>query len=278
MQLASSIQESMNIWSRIPEFAALSQTQKVKDGAQVIGNAVDRVTGQSAPLLITQFAAAGRTALQATDETYRWTSVAGSDLYYQRYWGQMLRWLSRGKLSAGVEQPELLVDPRQVRYGQPVRFQVTLGRAEPSAGDSVALAIEGTSGRRETLELLRVNQAANVFQATSSDFKPGSYRVLLVRPVTESPPSEEFTVIAPPGEQASLRADVEGLQLLAEQSRGRFYRQQDGDQALAELPAGKPTRLGTPPSIPLWNSSWVALFFVALLTFEWILRRSCHML
>ncbi len=280
MQLASTVQESLSVWQKLPEFAALGTTEQVRAGAQVICNAVDRQSGQTAPLLITQYAGAGRTAFQASDETYRWSSFLGSDLYYQRYWGQTLRWLSRGKLSGNANPIELLVEPKQVTFGQPVQFQVKLNGQSSAveATDSVEIALESNGRRNKTLKLLRAGQASSVYQTSISDLKAGSYRALLVRPITDAPPSEDFVITAPPGEQASLRANVDGLQELAEQSRGRFYLEEHASRLFAELPTGKPTRLGALPSIPLWNSWWIALLFVTLITTEWIFRRKFQML
>lgn len=280
MQLAPSIAQSLAVWQRLPDFVSLARVERAKDGAQLLAQSVNRQSASDSPLLITQFAGAGRTALQASDETYRWTSFLGSDLYYQRYWGQMLRWLSRGKLSGAAAPVELLVEPKQTTVGQPVRFQVTLGGAQTlDAGDAVVeLAIEGTGGRDRTLKLTRVEPSAQVYQLLASDLPPGSYRARLVRPIVEDPPSEEFTISAPPGEQATLRVNVEGLRDLSEQSRGRFYLEADAESLFDELPLGKPTRLGALPSQPIWNSWWVAALFILLLTTEWILRRKCQML
>ena len=280
MQLAGTLQESLAIWQRLPDFVALGQIEAVKSGAQILGQAVGRESGQQVPLLVTQFAGAGRTALQATDETFRWASFQGSDLYYQRYWGQMLRWLCRGKLSSHGQGLELSVDPKQASLGQPIRLQVTLGGQVAPASESteVELAIESSNGRDRTFKLTRVGQTGGVFQTTVSDLEPGNYRAVLLRPISEAPPTADFTVTAPPGEQASLRANVEGLKQLAEQSRGRFYLEAQAERLFDELPPGKPTRLGPLPSLPIWNSWWVALLFIALITSEWILRRRSQML
>lgn len=280
MQLAPSIAQSLAVWQRLPGFISLTRVERAKEGAQLLAQAVDRQSANDRLLLITQFAGAGRTALQATDETYRWVNFLGSDLYYQRYWGQMLRWLSRGKLSGTAAPVELLVEPKQANVGQPVRFHVTLGGAQAlGASDAdVELAIEGTGGRDRILNLTRVDPSSQDYQQLASDLPPGSYRARLVRPIMEAPPSEEFTITAPPGEQATLRVNVEGLRYLSEQSRGRFYLEADAERLFDELPLGKPTRLGALPSQPIWNSWWVAALFITLLTTEWIVRRKCQML
>jgi hypothetical protein len=281
MQLASSSKESLDIWERLPHLHTLCRIPSPLVGAQVIANAVSIDDSQSLPLLVTQFAGAGRVALQATDETYRWTSFHGTDLYYQRYWGQMIRWLSRGKLKAANDSAELTVDPKQAKLGQPVRFQLTLGSAPtPTSGqaDAVDLIIESEQGRRETLNLVRADRLSSVYQGTALDLSPGTYRAFPRQIGKETVPSVEFVVNLPPGEQSRLRVDLEGLRYLAEQSRGKFYTESNAARLLEHLPPGKPTRLGTLPPIPAWNSPWLALLFVALLTLEWVLRRRYHML
>ncbi len=51
---------------------------------------------------------------------------------YERYWIQMLRWLSRGKLNRQA-RTELSVEPRQSRLGEPIQFN---GQARYRSGCS----------------------------------------------------------------------------------------------------------------------------------------------
>lgn len=283
MQLAATPKQSQAVWEKLPRFSSLSEAGKTKIGAQVLANAVGG--GTVVPLLITQYAGAGRVALQRTDETYRWTSFGGSDLYHQRYWGQLLRWLSRGRLGLDVQVSELLVEPRQSKFGQSLRFEARIGQevAEADLPEVVQVVVENgpQSGETMALETLALSRSAHsnrIYQTTTNSLKPGSYRGLLVQPATASPPSQQFSIATPPGEQANLRANVEGMRSLAMLSRGKFYRVEEAETLFEDLPLGKPTRLGTLPPIPLWNSPWVALLFIVLITLEWLLRRSVRML
>ncbi len=280
MQMASTIDDSLAIWQSLPAMVKVASVSELKTGAQVLAQAASPDNALEQPLLIAQFAGAGRVVLQATDETYRWTSFQGTDLYYQRYWGQLLRWLSRGKLSGGMQRVELAIEPPQAKLGQAVRFQVKLAGqpGQTETRQKIELAIEGPAGRDTTLQLTRVDQTADVFQATKSDWNPGTYRARLIQPILDSPPSQQFTVTAPAGEQAVLRTNVDGLQQLAQQSRGRAYLAADAQRMFEQLPVGKPTRLGALPSQPIWNAWWVALLFVVLISCEWMLRRRVQML
>jgi hypothetical protein len=219
-------------------------------------------------------------ALQATDETYRWSSFGGSDRYHQRYWEQMLRWLSRGRLSGDGQQSRLIIEPRRAKLSQAIRFELQLGKdVDAKAREGRAeLTIEDAAGKKSVLPLARDAGASRVFSTTKSDLAPGTYRAIVFQPSLQQPPAESFSVITPPGEQANLRADWNAMRQLAEHSRGRFYLAQKAQRLFDDLPPGKQARLGTLPPVPLWNSPWVAAVFVLLLTSEWLLRRRSRML
>ena len=292
LQLAESTEASAKIWSAIPPSVSLFTALNPKVGSQVLATGSLQVPTESTtpsgtrteatqpPLLISQFAGAGRVALQATDETYRWSSFGGSDRYHQRYWEQMLRWLSRGRLSGDGEQSRLVIEPRRSKLSQPIRFELQLGKDADvrATGGAAELTLEDSSGRKSVLPLARDAGTNRTYSTTKSDLPPGTYRAVVFQPSLQQPPSENFTVVTPPGEQANLRADWTAMRQLAEQSRGRFYLASQAQRLFDELPPGKPARLGTLPPRPLWNSPWVALLFVVLLTSEWLLRRKARML
>jgi hypothetical protein len=260
---------------RLPKLESVMRVDRIKPGAQVLAEAVDK-QGTRTPLLISQFAGAGRTVLLATDETYRWTGGVATDSIHQQFWGQTLRWLSRGKLSS-LEAAELTVDPKQSQLGTPVRFRLRLptGVLLPESATTVLSTVEGV---QRSEELTRVAGSANTYQTNVTQLEPGHYRAVVTQPPLAEPPAVEFTVIAPPGELAKLRADIEALTQLAQLSRGRLLDADNAHQWIEQLPEGHPTRLGSLPPQPIWNSSWVAGLFVLLITGEWLLRRHARML
>lgn len=278
LQLSPSPTESLALWNRLPSFTSICMVGNPRVGAQVLAQA----TAGSAeyPLLITQYAGAGRVALQATDETYHWTSFRGNDAIHQKYWGQMLRWLSRGKLIKNSKISELTVEPRQSKIGQPIRFEARIGKelSESELPETVDVVVESEDQDRQTVTLTRSQNSNRRFLATVGKFQPGNYQALLVNPATASPPNQEFVVTNPPGEQSNLQTNVQGLRSLATESRGKFYDASEATTLFEELPRGRPTRLGSLPSSPLWNHPWVPLIFVLLITSEWLIRRSARML
>ncbi len=286
LQLAEGVDASSKLWTNLPPMVSLFTNLKPKTGSQVLVNgllagATDpaAATSTDRPILIAQFAGAGRVALQATDETYRWTTYGGNDLIHQRYWEQMLRWLCRGRLSGQQRENQLLIEPRRARFGQPVHFELTLNGQTSLASDApVELSLDDGGGNQTRLRLNRDASARQSYSETKSDLAPGNYRVTLLQPVIENFPAQAFSVVTSPGEQANLRADWTALKSIADLSRGRFYSMDNSFKIFNELPVGRRARFGSLPPVPLWNQPWVVSTFVILITIEWWLRRKSRML
>ena len=111
LQLSATDSKNKQVWQALPSFSSIASVGPLKLGSNVWVETNDDTVTE--PLLITQYAGAGRFALQCTDETFLWTSFQGSDTYHQRYWGQMLRWLSRGKLNKSAEASTITAEPKQ---------------------------------------------------------------------------------------------------------------------------------------------------------------------
>ncbi|MCA9191470.1 MAG: hypothetical protein KDB03_06905 [Planctomycetales bacterium] len=282
LQLARTSTETLSLWSSFPALGQTLPILELKPGAQVLATAADMQTRQEYPVLISQFAGAGRVVVQATDESYRLLSFSGTDLYYERYWGQMLRWLARGRLNSVDQRAAINIEPRQSRVGQPVNFEVILGKEDVSSfPESCELLLHIDDSESRTLQIERAPTSSLAYQKVVKDLKAGEYRATLLSPLLNDPPSESFSVTTPLGEQANLRADWDAMKLLATQSRGKFYLNSELDDPIAffrQLPSGTPSRLGSLPPQPVWNNTWITLLFVLLISTEWIIRRRVRML
>jgi len=272
----SPLNETPGSQSQLPALQSLLGVDTVKPGAQVLANAVSIPDGGRSPLIVTQFAGAGRTCFLATDETFRWTTTFGSDQAHQQFWGQLLRWLCRSKLNS-LDDSELKAEPKQAKLGSPIRLQLKLpvGEGHPSNAE---LRIEGQAGFQRTVSLPQTPGTSATYQGTVDQLTTGAYRAVVVQPAMANPPAVEFSMIAPQVEQANLRADVESMKQLAETSRGKAYSADEAQQWFRDLPPGQSLRLGNLPPQPIWNQPWVAMLFIGLLATEWLLRRRARML
>ncbi len=275
LQWATATPDAAAVGDKLPSIQSVMRLSGLRPGAQLLAQAINNSDGVTTPLMVSQFAGAGRTLIVATDETYRWTGAFGSDSIHQTFWGQTLRWISRGKLTS-LDQPELTVEPKQATLATPVRLRLRLPNSS-NLPEAAVIRISGNDGSQRNQSLPRLAGSMNSYQVVLNQLPAGSYRAVLTTPSLESTTAADFVVIAPPGESANLRADAASMKQLAELSRGKFHDESNASQWIDQLPAGRPTRLGSLPPQPIWNSPWVALLFIGIITSEWLLRRRARM-
>ncbi len=278
LQLTDTLADNAALWQSLPPLRWILQAPDTRLGAQVLVETVaDAAAGEAAmPVVCTQYVGAGRVVWHATDETYLWSRFRGSDLPYERYWTQTIRFLSRTRLLGGSRRVELVADRAQYHRGEPAALQVRFWdeRTAPSADDGVVVVVEQSGGRRQRVKLQRDALRRGIFDGVVTNLAEGTYRAWLAAPSLEDkPPTAAFAVVPPPGEQARLVMDVADLRLAAETSQGRFEPLASASRLLEDLPRGRQVRIESLPSEPLWNSPWLAAICVLLLTGEWLWRR-----
>jgi hypothetical protein len=278
LQLADTLEDNAGLWSRLPPLRWLVETPDPHPAAQVLV----RTTGSgpveraALPVISSQFVGAGRVVYHATDESYLWSRHEGTDVYYERYWLQTLRYLSRTKLLGESRDVELTIDREQFYRGEQVLVRVRFldDRVAPVADDGVAVWLERERGGRQRVRLHRDFGRRGVFEGTVGGLTEGTYRVGLAAPTLEDPPAaQRLTIVPPPGERERLVMDAQDLQLAAETSQGKFHSIGTAHRLPADLPAGRQVRLERLPSSPVWNSPFLAGLFVILIVLEWLWRK-----
>jgi hypothetical protein len=283
MQLADAAAVNERLWREeltpIHWFASLPD---LRAGVRVLAEhpTARNSAGQPLPIITLQFIGAGKVVFHATDETHRWRFRVG-DVYFARYWVQMIRYLCRSKLLAGSRLAELTTDRDQYKSGDEVLLRVRFldDRQAPAQDDSVKVIIEHNAGQRRTIELRRIATDRGVFEGSAGPLPAGHYRIWLASPTLPGqPPSREFSVVAMPGELARTQMNTAELREAANASLGKFYTFATAGSLLADLPRGRHVRVESLPPKPIWNSPLVAAVFVVLLTAEWLLRKRLGML
>ena len=151
-------------FQRLPALEGCTRVAGVKAGAEVLALATDRTGNTALPLLIAQQVGAGRTLVLTADTTWRWRMVvggfSGDSSFYDRFWGQLVRWMAREEEDA---QTQLVVSTSRPRYrlGETIELNIELAaagrapqdgpqhrrraaQAAPDAAPATAEAREGT--------------------------------------------------------------------------------------------------------------------------------------
>ena len=281
MQLADTVAVSRQVWSNLPPGYWMLQPADLRPGVLVLAEASPAASTRSYPAISMQFIGAGKVIFHGFDESYRWSRFRGSDRYYQRYWLQTIRFLSRSKLLGQTRGAELTTDRDEYRRGDTVRLRVRFfdDRLAPAEDDGVTIVLKRDEGKRRMVQLRRSEVTRGIFEATISDLVEGQYRAWLAAPVLEGEaPARRFAVTAPPGEHARLEMNASELRSAARATDGRFYTVADADRLTRDLPPGRQVRIESLPPEPIWNSSWLASLFVAMLVSEWLLRKRAGLL
>ncbi len=276
LQLIDESEANAVLWKNLPHLRWLLRAPDMRLAARILVETSGDTSTPPLPVVSLQLVGAGRVVFHATDESYLWARVHGSDEYYERYWLQMIRYLSRAKLLGANRSVELVPDRNQYYRGETIPLQVRFfdDRMAPAADDGVVVLLEREEGRRQRVKLQRDLVRRGVFEATVGNLAEGAYRAWIVVPTMEGqPPSWQFAVVPPPGEHAKLEMDAEDLQQAAKTSEGRFFTLRNARSLLNELPHGRQVRIESLPPTPVWNSPLLVALFVALLTGEWLWRK-----
>ena len=278
LQLDSDLVRNTALWQQLPASHWYVNIGRPKAGSLLWAVHPNTAGRETAPLLVAQYFGKGRVIVQATDETFQWTSHFGDDVYYQRYWNQLIRWLARGKLS-GSTSAKLSFDRDEYRAGEAVGLSLKFQGSVPLRdGEGAEVLLQREGGQRQSLILQRQGNDGGLYRTTVPNLTVGSYRAVLTKPVLQPPPAAELTITPPLNELSRTRVDWKSMRTLAESTKGEFLSIDEWPKIVDSLPAGKTIRLQPLPQIPLWNH-WVIMWvFVVLISSEWLLRRFARML
>jgi hypothetical protein len=268
---------SRQAWNKLPGWYGLVESPDLKRGAQALVTHPLRTGSRGKlPVIAMQRYGAGKVVYHASDETWRWRFRTG-DLYFGRYWVQMIRYLARSKLLGRDRSAEVLTDRQSYRAGEPVTLRVRFldERQIPEEGQPLTLTVEQRGGEgRRLLKLDRATDATGVFESQLPGLPEGLWRAWLSEPLLgANPPEIEFRVESPARESRVLQTDLPELNAVAEATGGRVYTLETARRLPRDLPRGNPVLLENKEPFPLWNH-WLGLVLLAgTLSAEWILRK-----
>jgi hypothetical protein len=308
MRQAVSDADNERIWASMPEVYWRYPNLSAKPGAKVMAFAL----GKDAPDYVTDSASErgggadvrarrmreqfqrhralitchnvglGRVLFLSFDRTWRMRYRAG-DLYHHRFWGQVLRWASGGRLPAGTALVKLGVERGHYRDDERVQVRARIVREDlsPLVSDRVAVKVS-TDGKvvlKRSLD--RVEDTPGLYSADLGAMPPGEYSVELDAPEARAMLDAEgvrsvrtqFAVDAgAPEEQIELGADRALLSNLVEQAGGVMvepWRARGVLQALGDPELVRHDRR----DLSLWASWPLLILMLSLVTLEWLIRK-----
>ncbi len=225
----------------------------------------------------------GKVMILGFDRTWRMRYRTG-DTYHHKFWGQILRWATAGKLPAGTRLVKLGTDKtRYPPHSRPVvRARLVLDDFSPVITDQLAVKVFRKNKCVARATMKYVKDSPGMYTARLEELPAGAYRLeldgpavdeLLIGADVDKVATEISVDPSSPTEQIELAANRDLLNRLAGLSHnGVVVPVCQARRILDALPAGKITKKHRRQFL-LWDS-WVLLaLFCAVAATEWILRK-----
>ncbi|MCE9534347.1 MAG: hypothetical protein K8T89_24975, partial [Planctomycetes bacterium] len=294
LRMETELGASQERWALLPPpFWAV--TGKAKEGAVTLAHGslqeakATREEERFSSLIVRQYYGFGRVVYVGFDSTWRWRFKQG-DKYHHRFWSQIIRWAASDRaLIAGNEHVRFGVREPVYRSDQDVEMIVRLGESvqklDANALKGAKLFRKTTPGGPEeavALTPLKPNpEIPGQLEGIQSNLPPGDYSMELSIPDIENKlldadgkkPRATFKVLPPEtGEMLNLATNWERMKEIADKSGGLML---PADKA-AELIEKLQTRTASreiPTDKFLWQSWWLLVPLLTLLTVEWLMRK-----
>ena len=298
--------ESAAVWNRMPILDWRHPVEQVKPGATVLAYAdpvdardlgetgsapvtvrsdTDRLRLQKQnPLIVTQSYGAGKVLLMCFDRTWRLRYRVG-DTHHHQFWGQVFRWATANKLSAGTPHVRLGTERPSYEPGESIVVRAQL--LDENSGPVNDAKVEARVLREGRVVLRRwltsVPNSHGLYQGDLGALtEPGKYRIelsgeklgglLAIDQATEAATELYLSPGEPSGELVEYTADRKLPQRLADLSRGRVVGPAEARSLLDVFQAGSKEVLEM-KYVALWESWPILVLILIGCCGEWILRK-----
>lgn len=229
------------------------------------------------PAIVFRQVGAGAVLYLGTDELWRWRFQV-ADLYHQRLWMQLGAWIAAPPFQ--IDQKKIAVGTDRLRYSPGESSEIRV-RIRNDKGDIVTDAqprayLLHDGNDVATLQLEPDPTHPGIYRTLTPPLKAGAYEIA----VAESPSAPRGDArlslhVSDTGnpEWATLTMNRPLLETMAQNSGGRFLRE---EQAVTELPnllQSMDRRQVITKETILWSSWWWFGAAIILLTIEWLMRK-----
>ena len=271
---------STDLWEQFDGVYRSYPVRRTRDGAVVLvsyGNPRASTQDGAPPFLATQFYGAGRTFFVGSAETWRLRSISPEG--HQRFWTSLIREAGQGSRRRGNPRGLLLVDHTTASPGQSINIQARMydTRMEPLRTETLPVSIVDSDGRPVSVpdRLRNDTQRTGRYSAVFRPLRPGSYRVSVPIPDSSDVMQAMLEVTLSNLESRSSEQNVDLLTNLVLDTGGSYLTLNECDDQLAELLPDRSELVVIDEQLStLWDRSWLMYTMIALLSFEWLLRRA----
>ncbi len=265
---------NIDVWKTLPPvrtFTASAWSARADASVLVEGHGPE---GDGAPILAGVRVGAGSVMMILADGIWRWKMVDGGAIdVYDRFVTNTARWLTaRGELERVVVTP----DKDVYQAGEDIGFSVQVYGSDYRLASDALVSVSVASGEASApVATVDLEAVGDYYRGSTGRLPPGPY----VLRATASRGGEdvgtatgEFIVERFSLEDSETRRRSALLRRIADESGGGYYSPETLDALPWDVPMAWTERTTT-REFELWNSPWLLLGSVGLLSAEWALRR-----
>lgn len=263
-----------DIWSGLPPVAtAAAATWTARAEAAVLVEALYG-GGGAAPVVASHRIGSGSVMSVLAGDIWRWKMAGPNETdAYDRLVSNAARWLTaRGELARVTVESDMDV----YAAGEEVRFAAQVYGADYRLERDAEVTVFVRTGESAApVATVTLDSDGDFYRGTVQPPAPGAYVVSAVASVggeetgtaTGSFVVERFSL-----EDSEIRRRSALLRRVADESGGGYYTPETLDRLPSDVPLAWTERT-TRREFELWNSPWLVLGFVGLMSAEWALRR-----
>ena len=269
MRLGAGGAETRKVWAEAPALSAVAPLGDPRPGATLLATTT-APGGVVRPLVAVQRYGRGRAVMFAGEASWRWKMMRpAGDQTYDGFWRQAVRWA--GGDATGPVAVTAAVD------GSTITFDLQVRDAEfaPARDAQTTLHVTDPSGRRHEVSVSRAPERASALASRFEAAESGVYHAVAEGRRGETTLGSGETWVLVGGVQQEFVnpwRDDTPLRRLAEATGGAATTLADVSKLGAMLSEAvrKPD---TMVEKEIWHTPWVFAALLALLAFEWTVRR-----
>jgi hypothetical protein len=274
--------ENQRFWAEAPGFYWHYPVTKLRPAAvSLMDHPWDKVAeNKPMPLMAMHYYGKGLVMFSAIEETWRWR-YNEADKFFARYWGQVVYAIGLPH-TLGSKSGQLAIAGGEAVVGKPGQVYGRLFTPEfrPMTRERVTAQVERLDAppneeKFRTVVFEAVPNQPGEYVATLPNDRVGRY-ALKVESGEDVAVLDYRVTLPPEHELAPGSMNEDGLRKLAEQTGGKFYREEDLHWLATEVKSQTVTFTQRKETL-LWTSWWVWALVVGLFTVEWVVRKFSNM-
>ncbi len=263
------------LWREMPALQGVNVTGAAKPGATVLATHPSlEYQGKLLPVIAYERYGRGRTMAIMTASTWRWQMLMPhEDLSHERFWRQVIRWLS----TTSPSRLELTLERDAYSVGEQVvvRARVTDKTYAPVNDATVWLKIANPTGAIQDIQLKWALEEEGIYKGSFTVQEEGVFKLEVSSTTAERDvqnASTQFLVAASNLEYTNPGMDAALLRKIAEASQGKFYTSANSEQLVDDIKQ-IPNAYSVEEKVDLWDMPIVLFLLIGLIGLEWGLRR-----